>query len=80
MIYLKSCLFQSTLTLSSKVRGVKRKQSKGEEDETSKKVKIQEEIAEFEVRCFKVLNKYMIKLEEAVDTDRAQEQLQLMNT
>ena len=71
MIFLKSCLFQGTLTLSTKVRGVKKKQS---ED------KIQEEIAEFEVRCLKVLNKCMSKLEEAVDTDKSQDQLQLMKT
>ena len=79
-VHFYSCLYQGTLTLSTNVRGIKRKQSKGEEDETSKKVRIQEEIDEFEVRCLKVLNKCMGKLEEAVDTtDRSQDQLQLMN-
>ena len=84
MIWLKvnfySCLYQGTLTLSTNVRGIKRKQSKGEEDETSKKVRIQEEIDEFEVRCLKVLNKCMGKLEEAVDTDEFHGPLQLIDT
>ena len=77
------------MTLLTSVRGIKRKQSEVEEDETLKKVKIHEENAEFEVkclqtefeaRCLKVLNKYMIKLEEAIDTDKSQDQLQLMKT
>ena len=69
-----SCLFLGTLTLSTNVRGVKRKQSNEEEDETSKKME------EFEVKCLKIMNKYMFKLEETIDKEEAKEQLQMIKT
>ena len=69
-----SCLFLGTLTLSTNVRCVKRKQSNEKEDETSKKME------EFEVKCLKIMNKYMFKLEETIDKEEAKEQLQMIKT